>query len=183
MDWHIEYTNHPFVAKKNRKILEKAVIENIREIERLLKNEESDGFVLGETNFYVESNWLKSLKKHHIAVRSLKGNAWVATIIFEDHPTMSIEEVKSTLRKMGFGEYDLHGLSLTNDETLGEFIAELEEKLSMPDREERAKNVDLINLKLLEGFLEKGIIKLNDGLLDAFRKIDRYIQSHSPEKI
>jgi len=46
-------------------------------------------------------------------------------------------------------------------------MAELEEKM------------DLANLKFLEGSLEQSIIKLNNGLLDAFRKIDRLINSET----
>jgi len=159
-------------------MLERAVAEAIDDIKRLLETEEDDALMLGDTDFSVESTWLPDLKKYHIAVHDLKdGDEWVASIVFEDYPTMSVEDVKSALRKMGFGEYSLYGLGMTNEKTVSEFLAELEENLSRDDREEWAKSIDLLNLKFLEGFLEQGIIKLSDGLLDALRKIDRCIQS------
>jgi len=178
MVWRIEYTNHPYVKKKQGKVLERSAALAIDDIERLLKIEGDDGFMLGDTDFYVESAWLPDLKKHHIAVLDLKqGGEWVASIVFNDHPTMSVEDVKNTLRKMGLGEYSLYGLEMTNEKTVNEYIAELEENLGRADREELAEKVDLVNLKFLEGFLEKGIIKLSDGLLDAVRKIEKCNQS------
>jgi len=175
-DWRIEYTGHPTLKKKRKKILERAIAESVEEIKHLLNLNRSDGLLLGETDFSVESTWLPDLKKHHVAVRDIKrADDWVATIIFEEYPTMSIEEVKNTLKKKGFGEYSLYGLGVTNEKTVSEFMAELEEKISSHDRDELAKKIDLVDLKFLEGFLEQGIIKLSDGLLDAFRKIDRYI--------
>ena len=175
-DWRIEYTNHPFIKKKRRKMLERAVAEAIDDIKRLLETEGNGGFMLGETDFSVESTWLPDLKKHHIAVHDLKnGDEWVASIVFEAHPTMTVEEVKGTLRKLGFSEYSLYALGVTNEKTVGELMAELKEKMRSQNRDELLKKIALANLKSLEGFLEQGIIKLNDGLLEAFRKIDRLI--------
>ena len=78
--------------------MERAVADAIDEIECLLKTEEDDAFMLGDTDFSVESVWLPDLKKHHIAIRDLKRDEdWVATIVLEDQPTMTVEEVKSTL--------------------------------------------------------------------------------------
>lgn len=85
---------------------------------------------------------------------------------------MNVEEVKSTLRKKGLGKYSLYGLGITNEKTMGEYMAELEEKLSKAEMEELAEKVALVNLKFFEGFLERGIIRLSDGLLDAVRKIE-----------
>ena len=48
----------------------------------------------------------------------------------------------------------------------------MEDNMAKADREEWAKKVDLITATFLEGFLEKVIIRLNDGLLDAPRKIE-----------
>ena len=62
----IEYTNHPFIKKKRRKMLERAVAEAIDDVKRLLETEGNGGFMLGETDFSVESTWLPDLKKHHI---------------------------------------------------------------------------------------------------------------------
>jgi len=184
MDWRIEYTNHPFVTKKRRKILEKAVAEAIQDIKRHLKIVTEDvgaRRILEGTNFSVELTYLPSLKKYHIAICDLKKDEdyWVATIVLEDHPTATVEEVKSTLRKMGFGEYSLYGLEVTNKKTVSEFIAEIEENLSRADREEWEKSKDLSDLEFLEAFLEQGIIKLSDGFLDAMRKIDRYIHARA----
>ena len=179
--WHIEYTNHPFVTKKRRKILEKAVAESIQDIKNHLKIVTEDigaRRILVEKNFYAELAYLPSLRKYHIAVRDLKRDEdWVATIIFDDQPTMTVKEVKRMLREMGFDEYSLYGLGVTNKKTVSEFIAELEENLSRTDREEWEKSKDLSDLEFLEAFLEKGVIKLSDGFLDAIRKIDRYIRS------
>ena len=179
-NWRIEYTNHPLIKKKRRKILERTVAEAIDDIKHLLETEENDGFLLGETDFSVESTWLPDLKKHHIAIRDLKKDEdWIATIVLEDQPTMTVEEVKSTLRKLGFNEYSLYALGVTNEKTVSELMAELEEKMRSHNRDELLKKIDLANLKFLEGFLEQGIIKLSDGLLDAFRKIDRLINSET----
>jgi len=160
--------------------LERAVAESIEEIKRLLKINESDGLMLGDTDFSIESTWLPNLKKHHIAVCDLKkADDWVATIVFEEYPTMSIDEVKRTLKKKGFREYSLYALGITeNDRTVAEYIAELQEKLSGDDeKDEWVRKVDLVNLTFLEHCLEQGIIKLSDRLLDALRKIDREIQN------
>ena len=56
--WHIEYTNHPPLKKKHKKILENAIADFIDEIELLLKVKADDGFMLGDTGFCVESTWL-----------------------------------------------------------------------------------------------------------------------------
>jgi len=56
--WHIEYTNHPPLKKKRKKILERAIAGFIEEIELLLKVKADKRFILGDTNFYVESTWL-----------------------------------------------------------------------------------------------------------------------------
>ena len=133
-----------------------------------------------EIQISLESVWLPNLKKHHIAIRDLKRDEdWVATIVLEDQPTMTVEEVKSTLRKLGFNEYSLYALGVTNKKTVSELMAELSRSLRSRNRDELLKKMDLANLKFLEGFLEQGIIKLNDGLLDAFRKIDRLINSET----
>ena len=177
--WRIEYTNHPWLKKKRKKILERAITESIEEIKHLLKINESDGLMLGDTDFSIESTWLPNLKKHHIAVCDLKkADDWVATIVFEEYPTMSIQEVKRTLKKKGFREYSLYALGITeNDRTVAEYIAKLQEKLSSDDeKDEWVRKVDLVNLTFLEHCLEQGIIKLSDRLLDALRKIDREIQ-------
>ncbi|MGQ9552158.1 MAG: hypothetical protein ACUVUE_07010 [Candidatus Bathycorpusculaceae bacterium] len=178
LSWRIEYTNRPWLKKKRKKVLERAVAEAIHDIGRLLKAEEDGGFMLGETDFSVESTWLKDLKKHHIAVHDSKagGEDWVASIVFEQHPTMTVEEVKKTLRGKGLGEYSLHGLGMTNEKTVNEFIAESEESLSRADRGEWAKEVNRVTVALLEGFLEKGTIKQSDGLLDAIRKIEKFLE-------
>ena len=183
MSWRIEYTNHPWLKKKRKKILEKAVAEAIGDIKNRLKMVSEDEWlerILGDTDFIVELEYLRSSKKHHIAIRDLKRDEdWVATIVLEDQPTMTVEEVKGTLRKLGFNEYSLYALGVTNEKTVSELMAELEEKMRSHNRDELLKKIDLANLKFLEGFLEQGIIKLNDGLLDAFRKIDRLINSET----
>jgi len=108
LGWRIEYTNHPPVKKKRRKELEKVLSESIEGVKCLLKAGESGGLILGDTSFWVESTWLPDLKKHHLAVRDLKAdNEWVSSIVFEEYPTMGVEEVKSTLKALGFGEYSL----------------------------------------------------------------------------
>ena len=174
MPWRIEYTNHPPLKKKRRKELEKAISENIEGVKRLLKVEESGGLTLANASFSVESTWLPDLKKHHLAVRDLKADdKWVSSIVFEEYPTMGVEEVKSTLKALGFGEYSLYGLAVTNEQTVAEYISELEEKLNRPERDELAKELDHLLLEFLNEFLKQGIIKLSDGLLDAMRKIDR----------
>lgn len=176
--WHIEYTNHPPLKKKRKKILEKAVADFIDEIELLLKVKADDGFMLGDTGFCVESTWLRDLEKHHIAVRDLKGgDRWVASIIFENYPTMNVDEVKETLRKLGFNEYSLYALGVTNEKTVNQLLVELEANFKREDRKEWLKEIDFINLKFLKELLKRGIIKPTDGLLDAFRKIDKYIES------
>lgn len=171
--WRIEYTNHPFVEKKRRKILEKALAKAVGDIENLLKVGGDSGLMLGDTGFSVESTWLPDVKKHHIAVHDLKkADDWVASIVFNGRQTMTVEEVKNVLRSLGLNEYSIYGLGVTNEKTVGQLLAELEENLAKADREELAKKVDLINATFLEGFLEKAIIRLNDGMLDALRKIE-----------
>lgn len=83
MSWRLEYTNHPCVRRKRRKVLEKAVAEAVDKVENLLEVEGDDGLVLGDTGFSVESTWLPELKKHHVAVRDLeKGDGW-ASLTFD----------------------------------------------------------------------------------------------------
>jgi len=175
MAWRIEYTNHPWLKKKRRKILEREVAEAIDDIERLLKIKGDDGFILGDSDFAAESAWVKDLKKHHIAIRNFKvrGDDWVASIVFKRHPTMIVEEVKNTLKSVGLGEYSIYGLGVTNNQTVGELLTELQEKLDKPERVEWAKDVDIFCSTALEALLEQGIIKLSDGALDALRKIEQ----------
>ena len=157
--------------------MEKAVAEAVDKVENLLEVEEDDGLVLGDTGFSVESTWLPELKKHHVAVRDLeKGDGWVASIVFVGRSAMSVEEVKSVLRSLGLSEYSLSGLGVTNKKTVGERLAELEENIAKTDREELLKKIDRATAAVLEGWLEGGIIRLNDGLLDAVRKIENATQ-------
>jgi len=180
MSWRIEYTNHPWLKKKSRKILEKAVAEAIRDIERMLKIEGDDGFMLGDTGFAIESMWVEHLKKHHLAVEDFKhGGSWVASLVFERYPTMTVEEAKSILREIGFSEHSIYALSAygtPNEQTVGEFLAQHMENLESPHREKLLKALDLVIVASLEKFLEQGIIKLSDRFLDALRKIDRLTQ-------
>lgn len=175
MAWQIEYTNHPWLKKKLKKILERAVAESIEEIKHLLEKRADGGFVLGETSFSVESVWLPDLKKHHIALCNFEMDEWVASIVFDDYPTMGVEEVKNTLKKLGFGEYSLYVLGMTNEKTVGDLLKEIEEELK-GTAEESAQKILLVNKAFVETFLEKGLIKMSDGLLDAFRKIEDYVE-------
>lgn len=171
MAWRIEYTNHPWLKKKHKKILEEAVAEAIDEIKRLLQRKQGGGLMLGETVFSVESTWLPELKKHHIALCEFQKKQWVASIVFDDCPTMSVKEVKSTLRNMGFKEYSQYALGVTNEKTVAALLEEIEEELKS-ENEECIKQILLVNKSFIETFLQKGIIKMSDGLLGAFRKIE-----------
>lgn len=82
---------------------------------------------------------------------------------------------------MGLGEYSLYGLGMTNEQTVNEFIVESEKSLSWADRDEWAKEVNRVTVAFLEGFLEKGVIKHGDGLLDAIRKIEKFLQRRGNE--
>ncbi|MEM3716045.1 MAG: hypothetical protein QW145_02655, partial [Candidatus Bathyarchaeia archaeon] len=152
MPWRIEYTDHPRLGKKHKKILENAVAEAIEEIKRLLQRKQDGGFLLGKTGFSVESIWLPELKKHHIALRGFK-TEWVASIVFDEYPTMSVEEVKNTLKNMGFEEHSLYALGATNQKTVAALLEEIENKLKSED-EEYVKQILLINKSLIETFLE-----------------------------
>ena len=121
--------------------------------------------------FSIESTWLPELKKHHIALCEFQKNQWVASIVFDDYPTMSVEEVKSMLRNMGFEEYSQYALGVTNERTVAALVEEIEDELKS-ENEECVKQILLVNKFFMETFIEKGIIKMSDGLLDAFRKIE-----------
>lgn len=99
---------------------------------------------------------------------TLRVATWVASIVFEEHPTMNVEEIKSAFRKKGLGEYSLYGLGITNEKTVGECVAELEEML----RWKNWRKSCLCELEVFRRILERGIIRLSDGLLDAVRKIE-----------
>ena len=66
---------------------------------------------------------------------------------------------------------------MTNEKTVDQLLVELEANFKREDRKEWLKEIDFINLKFLKELLKQGIIKPTDGLLDAFRKIDKYIES------
>jgi hypothetical protein len=176
MAWQIEYTNHPWLKKKLKIVLERAIAESVGEVKHLLESRMDGGFTLGETGFYVESVWLPDLKKHHITVRDLKrADDWVASIVFDNYPTMGVEEVKNTLKNMGFGEYSLYALGVTNEKAVGDMLKKIQEDLK-GTVEEGAQKILLVNKAFLETFLEKGLIKMSDGLLDALRKIEASVE-------
>ena len=176
MSWRVEYTNHPWLKKKRRKILERSLAEGIEVVERRLRRGEGYGLVLGDSCFWVDSMWLPELKKHHLAVRDLKGdNRWVATIVSAEDLTMTLEQVKSILRSKGLSKYSIDCLALTNEKTVDEKLAELEENLAEADRDELDEKVDRAAAAFLEEWLETGVIRLNDGMLDAMRKIEKTI--------
>jgi len=171
MAWHIEYMTHPPLPGKRRKALEKLLAEAIGKVESLLQAE-GDGSLILDSDFQVESVWIKEIRKHFVALCSLKdGGEWVATIVFENYPTVTLKEVKATLKAMGFSEYSLYALGVNNEETVGELLNKMEADL-MEKTEECVRQIRLVNKAFLEAFLEKGIIKLSDGLLDAFKKIE-----------
>ena len=66
---------------------------------------------------------------------------------------------------------------MTSEKIVDQLLAELEANFKREDRKEWLKEIDFINLKFLKELLKRGIIKPTDGLLDAFRKIDKYIES------
>jgi len=173
MAWRIEYTKHSPLKKHRRILLEREVAKNIERIEGLLQHREDDGFLIEEENFSVESVWVEDLKKHHIAVRDFKhGERWVASVVFENHPTLTVEQIERYLKNLGLNKNSLYLLGVTNEQTVGMFLAELEENLQKAGREEWAKKFDLMNIRFLERLLEQGVIKMSDGLLDAFKKIE-----------
>ena len=147
--------------------------EAIDAIKSLLEIEEDSGLMLGDTGFYVESIWLPNVQKYHVAVRDLeKGYGWVASIVFDGCLAMSVEEVKRTLRSLGVSEYSLCSLGVTNEVTVGELLAGLKENVVKAGSEEWIKKVDVVTASFLEECLEKGVLRLNDGLLNAVRKIE-----------
>ena len=173
MVWRIEYTNYPWVKKKRRKILERILRDATEDMEVLLGTKEDMGFYLGDSGFWIESIWLSDVGKHHVGVRDFeKDDRWVASLVFDDYPTLTVDEVQGILRGMGLNEYSIGFLGMTNEKTVGEFLVELEEGMDA-GRTEREKKVDFALASLLEGYLEEGVIGLNDGLLDALRKIEK----------
>lgn len=177
MVWRVEYTNHPFLEKKRRKLLEKALAEAACEMEGLLEVRENTGLVLGDSGFTVESAWLPGLAKHHLGVRYLKrADDWVATVIFTGRRTMTVDEVKGFLGGLGLNECSLTGLGVTNEKTVGQRLAELREGLSRTDWADPVKEANLATADVLEGWLVKGTIRLNDGVLDALIKIQNAVR-------
>lgn len=75
------------------------------------------------------------------------------------------------LRNMGFEEYSQYALGVTNERTVAALVEEIEDELKS-ENEECVKQILLVNKFFMETFIEKGIIKMSDGLLDAFRKIE-----------
>ena len=55
------------------------------------------------------------------------------------------------LLKAGFSEYSLCRLGVSNEKTAGEFMAELEEKITSHNMDELAKKTDLESLIFIEG--------------------------------
>jgi len=86
---------------------------------------------------------------------------------FDEYSTISVEEVKNTLKNMSFEEHSLYALGATNQKTVAVLLEEIEDKLKS-ENEEYVKQILLINKFLIETFLEKGIIIVSDGPLDAF---------------
>ena len=173
MVWRIEYTNHPWVKKKRRKILERILRDATEDIEVLLGTKEDMGFYLGDSGFWIASIWLSDVGKHHLGVRDFeKDNRWVASLVFDDYPTLTVDEVQGILRGMGLNEYSIGFLGMTNEKTVGECLVELEEGMDA-GRTEREKKVDFALASLLAAYLKEGVIGLNDGLLDTMRKIEK----------
>jgi len=112
---------------------------------------------LEKTGFSVKLTWLHELKKHHIVLRGFK-TEWVASIVFDEYSTMSDEEVKNTLKNMGFEEHSLYALGATNQKTIAVLLEEIENKLKSKN-EEYVKQILLINKFLIETFLEEGILE------------------------
>jgi len=161
--------------------LEGLVAKFIPRIQELLQDQSDDGFMLGDSNFSVEALWVDRVQKHLVAVYDLgRGSDWVASILFDRHPCIGVGEAKGLLRKLGLGGYSIHGLNVTNEKTVGEYLGELEAKL-LQDKEEWLQTIHFTIATLLEGCLEKGIIKVSDGMLDAQRKIDQHIKVHAKE--
>ena len=173
MVWRIEYTKYPWVKKKQKKILERILRDATEDVEVLVGTREDMGFHLGDSGFWIESIWLSDVRKHHLGVRDFeKDNRWVASLVFDDHPTLTVDEVQGILRGMSLNEYSIGLLGTTNEKTVGEYLVELEEGMDA-GRTEREKKVDFSLAKLLETYLKDGVIGLNDGLLDAMKKIEK----------
>ena len=183
MVWRVEYTDHPFLEKKLRKALEKALADDAQDLENLLKVRENTGLVLGDSGFNIESAWLPGLGKHHLGVRYAKrGDSWVATVTFPNHKTMKVEEVKGFLGGLGLNEGSLTGLGVTNEKTVGQRLTELREGTSQIDWADHIKQANLATADVLEGWLDKGTIRLNDGMLDALKKIQKAVRPQ-PAKV
>ena len=172
MAWMIEYTNHPFLEKKRRKALERALADSAGDVESLLKNDENTGLVLGDSGFNVESVWLPGVGKHHLGVRYAKrADDWVATVTLSGRGTMTLEEVKSFLKDLDLNDCSLAGLGVTNEKTVGQRLTELGEGFSGSAWEIPVAHAILATAEVMEAWLSRGTIRLNDGLLDALRKI------------
>lgn len=182
LSWCLEYTNDPWLKNKRRKELEREVTKSINRIVELLQHRVDDGFMLGDSDFSVEALWVDRAQKHLLAVNDLRrgDGEWVTSIVFDNHPCMTVEETKRLLRKLGLGEYNICGLDMTNEKTVAEYLSELEAKL-MQDKEELLQSIRFTIATLLEGCLEKGIIKVSDGMLNAQRKIHQHKKMHAKE--
>lgn len=173
MAWCIEYTDHPWVKKKRKKILESVLRDVIEDVVVLLGIREDMCFHIEDLGFLITSVWLSDVGKHLLGVRdSEKDNRWVASLVFDDYPTLTVDEVKGILRGMSLTEYSIGLLGTTNENTVGEYLVELEEGMDA-GRTEREKKVDFALAKLLAAYLKEGVIGLNDGLLDAMKKIEK----------
>jgi len=171
--WRVEYTNHPRLTKKQRKFLERDISEAINSIMQRLKIREDYALHLSKSGLYVDLIWLPALKKHHLGMRGFETLCWVASIVFDGHPTLTVEEAKSILRSLGLNERNIDGLGMTNEKTVGEHLADCDEATDKAGEEWWPGLFDYRGVELLEAELEKGVISSNDGLLDALRKIDQ----------
>jgi hypothetical protein len=173
MAWRIEYTDHPWVKKKRKKILESVLRDVIEDVVVLLEIREDMCYHIEDLGFLITSVWLSDVGKHHLGVRdSEKDDRWVASLVFDDYPTLTVDEVRSILRGMGLHEYSIGLLGTTNETTVGEHLVELEEEMDA-GKTDREKRIASSLAKLLEMYLNEGAIALNDGLLDAMRKIEK----------
>ena len=110
---------------------------------------------------------MEEVQKHHITVRDLKsGDGWVASRFSKITPPQ-----KPWPRRV-----QSHGFGMTNRKDPGEYLAEGGDNLNRADREEWLKTVNFATSTFLEGFLEKGIIRLSS---EATRRSDKDPRAHA----
>ena len=162
--WRLEYTGVAPVRKSDKRRIEELIASKLSLVEACIESGERLKVFDLDGRYRLKVDFIWRLGRHHVALYDRDGN-WVATVVLEGKLCLTPSDVREALKQLNLDEKSIWAVNMPNSLSVLQFLGDLEK-----DTDEDARSLR----KLLEDMVETGVISLNDGLLDAARKVAEF---------